>query len=275
MTKKFLQAKVKIQKSGDVITVVASDETLDRHGEVLPIDQWDLSMFKQSPRMLVDHNHQVEKIVGKWVNPRIQGKELLLDAQFHDFTPLAKAVKQMVEEGYLNTVSVGFIPHGPEKDGGREVFELIETSWVTVPANPNAQVQAAFKALEGKELTADEKKKLEEYVGKDFDEADELEDSDDILPDKDEDEQDGDVPVKSIEEFKTWQEKNKEEVVLLCEAQFISKLITDSEQLQTLTADKKAKVEIAKRNELLRLSLKAVAGHTSHLLREMNKKNSI
>jgi len=116
--KQYLVAKVKVLKSAGKITVVASDETLDRHGDVLPIDQWDLTKFLMSPRMLVDHNHQVEKIVGKWENVRIEGKQLLMDANFHGFTPLSKAVEEMVNKDYLDTTSVGFIQHGPKEDGG-------------------------------------------------------------------------------------------------------------------------------------------------------------
>lgn len=163
---KKIQAQVKIKKLGEkMITVIASDESLDRHGEVLPISSWDLTKFNQAPRMLVDHDHRVEKIVGKWKNVRIEDKELLMDAEFHDFTDLAIAVEQMVNEGFLNTVSVGFIPYGPTEDGGRERFELIETSWVTVPANANAQVTERMKSLEGVQVSEETKEKVEAFAG--------------------------------------------------------------------------------------------------------------
>lgn len=272
-----LQAKVTIKKENDTITVVASDETLDRHGEVLPIDQWDLSKFIGSPRMLVDHNHQVEKIVGKWVNPRVENKQLLFDAVFHEYTELSKAVKQMVEGGFLNTVSVGFIPHGPKKDGDRETFELIETSWVTVPANPSATVVNRMKALEKEPITPEQEEKIKDWV-KSNDEEEEL-DGTDPEDSNDDDEQEvepdelppeeGDV-ITSVESFRAWQNKKSADTVLKVDVSFLQKIIEDSEQLQALTTDKK-KVEAARKKKLLRLALKEVASTTSHLLRELKK----
>ena len=264
---KHLQAKISLKQEGDKIVVIASDETLDRHGDVLPISQWDLTRFRQAPRMLVDHNHQVEKIVGKWSNPKIDDGKLLLEAVFHDFTPLAKAVKQMVQEGFLNTVSVGFIPHSAEKDGGRESFELIETSWVTVPANPNAQVMAAFKALEGTSLTAEEEIKVKEFVEK---EAPELENSDEVLPDDEEEIIEGEEEIKNVvTDYDSFKAIPNDSEVIAITYSFASKLINDSEQLKTLT--EKAKVDAEKSAKILQLALKEVAGQVSHSLRELNK----
>lgn len=135
--KQFIQAK--LQKSGDKITFVASDETLDRAGEVIPISSWDLVNFMQNPVLLVNHDYLVENIVGLATNVRIEGKSLLFDPVFHEITELSKTVFQMVKEEVLNTVSVGFLPHGPVKDGDMGRNELLEVSFVAVPANPSAQ----------------------------------------------------------------------------------------------------------------------------------------
>lgn len=269
---KRLQAKVTIKKDDNKITVIASDETLDRHGEVLPIDQWDLTKFNTAPRMLVDHNHQVEKIVGKWVNPRIENRQLMFDAVFHDFTPLAIAVKQMVMEGYLNTVSVGFIPHGPQKDGGKDTFELIETSWVTVPANPSATVVNRMKALENEPITVEQEAKIKEWAQKEDIEDDiPAEDPEDPVtpPTEEEIEEEEMTPISSVEDFKEWRKEKMVEDRVLCSVEFIEQLIESSEQLKTLTLNKK--VEIAKQEKIMRLALKQAAGAISHLLREANK----
>lgn len=155
----------KIKKLGNVITVIASNETLDRHGEVLKIEDWDLVQFKRAPRMLIDHDHRVEKIVGKWLNPRIENGELLLDADFHKITQLSKEVAKMVAEEYLNSVSVGAIYHSPKREGEKGKLELIETSWVTVGANPDALVTMKG-LLDGNEPTEDVEK-IEEFLDKD------------------------------------------------------------------------------------------------------------
>lgn len=152
MKKIFIEAK--LQKSGDKITFVASDETLDRAGEVVPISSWDLTNFMLNPVLLVDHDYSVEKIVGRASNIRIENKQLLFEPEFHNITELAKTVDEMVNKEILNTVSVGFIAHGPIKDGDTGRNELLEISFVAVPANPSAQrLKSLIEAA--KEKTAD------------------------------------------------------------------------------------------------------------------------
>ena len=137
MNKKFIEAT--IQKEGDEIVIVATDETLDRHGEVIPMDSWDVSKFLSAPRLMVDHDHRVEKIVGRAENIQLSAQRMTFTPKFHGLTQLSREVEEMVKKDFLNTVSVGFIPHGPQKDGDTGKNELIEISFVTVPANPNAQ----------------------------------------------------------------------------------------------------------------------------------------
>lgn len=286
--KNFIKAQVEVKRSGDRITVIASDETLDRHGDVLSIDAWDLSKFLTAPRMLIDHDHRVEKIVGRWDNVRIEGKKLLMDANFHEITELSKAVKEMVESDFLNTVSVGFIMHGPDKDGGSDTFELIETSWVTVPANPSARVMKAFEM----EATTEEKQKLEKFLDED---PEELEDSDEALPEddeeplpeeetldeekpekveteEDEDEEglDEEKSIASVEDFTEFIDKGGEEVCV-CSVDFIKTLIEHSEKLKTLTNEREATVEAERRAKLIREATKEAARHINHVLRGFNK----
>lgn len=139
--KSYIEAR--LEKSGGTIEFVASDETLDRQGEVIPIDSWDLANFKRNPVLLVNHDYQVQNIVGRAENVRIDkraGKAaLLFEPIFHGITQLAREVEAMVQEGILNTVSVGFLRSGPSKDGDKPHNELMEISFVPVPANPRAE----------------------------------------------------------------------------------------------------------------------------------------
>ena len=155
MEKKYIQGSlVKADDGG--LDFIASDETRDRQGEVIPLESWDLKNFIKAPRMLVDHWHSVENIVGKWDNIRIEtGGDrpgLKMRAIFHNFTELAKETAKMVKGGFLDTVSVGFIPHTDMNENNEEIErnELIEVSLVTVPANPNA-VQIRSLINTGKE----------------------------------------------------------------------------------------------------------------------------
>lgn len=162
MKKTFIEAKVK--KEGDDIIFVASDETLDRGGEVLPIDAWDLKNFKKNPVLLVNHDYRVENIVGMAEKIWVEGKQLLFKPLFHGITELSREVKEMVEKGFLNTVSVGFMPHGPQKDGDRPSFELFEVSFVPVPMNPSAE---RIKDIMAKAVDDDaQKKHVEDWIKK-------------------------------------------------------------------------------------------------------------
>jgi len=165
MEKQFIRGYFKKSAEGK-LTIIASDETLDRHGEVLKLDAWDLTEFNKAPRLLVDHNHEVASIVGKAENTQVDRSigALTFEPVFHEITQLSKDVKSMVEEGFLDTVSVGFIPHGPEKDGGIGRNELIEISFVTVGANPNARVKALHESIEKQNISDEEKGKIEEFA---------------------------------------------------------------------------------------------------------------
>ena len=137
MSKNYILAILKRADNGK-ITFVASDETLDRGNEVIPIDSWDLKNFKKNPVLLVNHDYKVENIVGLAKNIRIENNQMLFDPEFHEITQLSKDVKEMVEQEVLNSVSVGFMPKGPKKDGDKASNELFEISFVPVPANPSA-----------------------------------------------------------------------------------------------------------------------------------------
>ena len=164
--------KLELKANGGDIEFIASDETKDRHGDVISLESWDLANFLSAPRMLIDHWHSVENIVGKWTNVRVdkstENPGLKMKAVFHNITRLSREVSEMVKKGFLNTVSVGFIPHMDTKTGadGEEMQiprnELIEVSLVTVPANPNAQQIKSL--MEAGQMGLEEKKDLEEFL---------------------------------------------------------------------------------------------------------------
>jgi len=172
MKKQYLKATIcKVSDGG--IEFVASDETRDRHGEVISLDSWDITNFLRAPRLLVDHDSwNVSKIVGKWEDVRIDKASdkpgLKMRAHFHGITELSREVEKMVKGGFLDTVSVGFIPHlNDEKNELGETVEverneLVEVSLVTVPANPNA---TQIKTLLEAEEMADATEKIKEFMG--------------------------------------------------------------------------------------------------------------
>ena len=160
MEKQYLQFKV-AEATKEKMTIVASDETLDRYGEVVPLDAWDFKNYKKNPVLLVDHDYKISNIVGRANNLKVDKGSFTFEPEFHNITQLAKEVQEMVEKGWAPAVSVGFLPHGPKKDGDKGLNELLEISFVAVGANPNA-LALAMKSIDDKQTA-----KIKEWVEKD------------------------------------------------------------------------------------------------------------
>jgi len=158
---KKIQLKAFCQKADNgKMRIIASDETIDRSGESIPFESWDLANFSKSPRLLIDHDYSVKSIVGKaeGIELNKELRALTFEPIFHDITQAAKDTKEMVEQGFLDTVSVGFLRNQDEK--GAVTNELMEVSFVAVPANANARILAV------KDITGDEEKAVKEFIGK-------------------------------------------------------------------------------------------------------------
>lgn len=162
MPKQYISATLK--KQDGKVTFVATDETLDRMGDVLKIEDWDLTNYKKNPVLLVNHDYKVENIVGAAMNLRKQNKQLLFDPVFHGITEKSREVRDMVEGEWLNTVSVGFMMHPAEKEGQRPGMELFEISFVPVPANPSAE--RIKQVLEKSVNKAEEIEQVKEWAEK-------------------------------------------------------------------------------------------------------------
>lgn len=144
--KLYTKAEIK-EKDGEIVGI-ASTAVEDRHGEVVEVDGWDFKNFKKDPVMLWAHDHSQPAIgsVSKiWIEGEGKKRRLMFKAVFQEVTELGKAIKQLVEDGFLRTFSVGFKPL--EIDGNTIMKqELLEISVVNVPANPEAMM-LAYKSL--------------------------------------------------------------------------------------------------------------------------------
>lgn len=140
---------------------IASTDSLDRHGEVIDQEGWDLANFKSNPVMLWAHDNY-EPAVGYAENLQVvqmgDKKALTFTPIFHGKTELSQAIDALYNgdagtnmKPVLNSFSVGFRPL--ETDGN--VFtknELLEISCVNVPANADARV-LAYKGLVSKGIS--------------------------------------------------------------------------------------------------------------------------
>lgn len=124
---------------------VLSDETKDRMGDVIRADGWQIGDFKKNPIALFSHRSDFP--IGTWKNLRIEKKQLLgtLELAPEGTSSRIDEVIKLVKAGILRAVSVGFRsiesrPFGTDWRDGMEFLkqELVETSVVGIPANPNA-----------------------------------------------------------------------------------------------------------------------------------------
>ncbi len=125
---------------------VLSDDTLDRYGDVIDAKGWDLRNFKKNPIALFGHSGSFP--IGTWTNIRVEGSKLIatLKLAAKGTSDRIDELINLVEQGILRAVSVGFRPLesepiDPKKPYGGQRYtkqELLETSLVSVPANPSA-----------------------------------------------------------------------------------------------------------------------------------------
>jgi HK97 family phage prohead protease len=127
---------------------VMSDETTDRMDDVILSDGWQLENFKKNPIALFGHRSDFP--IGKWANLRVENKQLRghLELAPAGTSERIDEIRRLIEAGILRAVSVGFRPleRAPIDEKADEFWgpfkfikqELVETSLVSVPANPNA-----------------------------------------------------------------------------------------------------------------------------------------
>ena len=133
---------------GEPDEFVLSDGTIDRMGDVVEPGGWQLDKIKSDPPVLFNHNR--DHIVGRWTDIRVKDGKLIGKIVWakSDKWPMGQYIRDLVREGVLRTVSVGFQPvarepltkeadkhHGPFRF---TKHELLECSLVSIPANPNA-----------------------------------------------------------------------------------------------------------------------------------------
>lgn len=163
---------VSIDAEKNQATFVMSTSSVDRHGDIVDQESWNLIYFRQNPAFFFNHASS-DFPLGKWVSvelvpdPELPGKMMLLGtAEFA--VGLDDEIDRAwghVVRGDLNMVSVGFIPHIVDYDETTDAFvmkacELLECSLVGIGSNRRALVKAA----DATETLIDTKKKLEDSI---------------------------------------------------------------------------------------------------------------
>ncbi|MBM3940443.1 MAG: hypothetical protein FJ318_06070 [SAR202 cluster bacterium] len=130
------------------VRVVASTSAVARDDMIIRAGGWQLRNYQRNPVVLWAHNDR-ELPIARAVETSVDGDNLV---QLHEFAthPRAAEIFDLVRGGFLNATSVRWYPleAGYEKQNGKDVYvfrkqELLEVSWVPVPADPGALVVRA------------------------------------------------------------------------------------------------------------------------------------
>ena len=129
--------------------VIATNEALDRDGEIIKVSGWDFGDFMKNPILLFGHNYwEMKTIIGAVTEIEIIDGNVVARGVFAR-TEEGQMARQLYEDAILKTVSVGFIPL--ERQGNVITrAKLLELSFVPVPSNPEAL--SLQKSLEKKML---------------------------------------------------------------------------------------------------------------------------
>jgi len=118
--------------------VVVSTADIDRQGETIDQNGWDLSFYRMNPVVLWAHDY-FSLPIGIATEIEVKDGKLIAKGMFapEDANPFAQQVRRLYDLKIVRATSVGFIPL--ETDGNKITkAELLEFSFVPVPANPFA-----------------------------------------------------------------------------------------------------------------------------------------
>jgi HK97 family phage prohead protease len=129
-------------------TMVFSTPDKDRHGDIV-VQNWTLDSYRANPVLIDSHNYDsITHIIGRVLNIRVDNEQLKGELEFALMNPKGQLAKEMVEGGFINTSSVGFIPTEFDNEGRILKSELLENSLVSVPANARALFEKIAKEAE-------------------------------------------------------------------------------------------------------------------------------
>ena len=148
----FIQKTAAATDSGTFRTIISTQST-DRQGDSVDQNLWDLENYQNNPIVLWAHDYSSLPIgmATKIEKQTVAGETVLVaEGKFApaEANPFAQQVRALYDAGIVRATSVGFIPSSARMDGKSEQGnELLEFSFVPVPANPQALSLAQAKEL--------------------------------------------------------------------------------------------------------------------------------
>jgi HK97 family phage prohead protease len=134
-----------------------SDSSVDRAGDRIMAAGWKTDNFSANPVALWAHDSS-QPPIGRASNIAVEGDRLMGDIEFAEASvyPFAETIYQLVKNGFISAVSVGFAPikYSFVEDADRKwgidylETELLEISVVPVPCNANALIEARAAGID-------------------------------------------------------------------------------------------------------------------------------
>ncbi|MCK5015461.1 MAG: HK97 family phage prohead protease [Candidatus Peribacteraceae bacterium] len=225
--------------TGTFKVVITSSDT-DRHGDIVLQEGLDIGNYMLNPVVLAGHGQSFSKninIVGVtdklFMEVKGDKKQWIAEGRFAP-TQDGQALRKLYDAGMLHATSIGFM--AKEWEGNVITrSELLEFSWVDVPANPKAVVslvgEKMFKSLEGLGFKFKDADEEEDEEPKD-DEIDEIEKEEEPetpetpeVPKAEETEEEPDEETPEEEEEKSMEER-------LSNIESMLKTLTDKKEVE-------------------------------------------
>ncbi len=139
----------------DIFKFVITTNNRDRYDDEVEPSGMDAENFKKNPVFLFNHISGADLMpIGKSLSLETTATGVISESKIHKITELSRNALQMVQEGYLQAISIGFMPKlwealPTEKGSWCEPrkytkWELLEKSLVNIPANPYCLLENSF-----------------------------------------------------------------------------------------------------------------------------------
>lgn len=164
LQKRFVLEKAEFKSESDKgieIQLTISTGTIDRDGDTLNPNGWQLDNYRKNPVVLFAHQSRqppVARATETWLeDEKLKSKALFTPKEMY---PFGYMIGQMYKEGFINAASVGFDPlkwtyvEDKNRPWGVDFLEqeLLEWSAVPVPANAEALLDAKAKGIDTQPL---------------------------------------------------------------------------------------------------------------------------
>jgi hypothetical protein len=154
----------KVEGADRTLRFCFSDNAVDRMGDTIDPDGWDISDFVLNPVALWAHDSS-QPPIGRAANVGPEGPRLMGDIEFAppEIYAFADTIFRLLVGKFLRAVSVGFLPveysyieNDPDRSWGIDFKrqQLLEISVCPIPANPNALATARAKGIDTRPLVA-------------------------------------------------------------------------------------------------------------------------